>query len=206
MSEAGGGAAGGRLRAVTSHNQALFRASQQAGWPSAAACTTLSVAPVRHDLLPRRLLNPLAAILISVTAILIFAEIMPQVRRVAGMLAMALACGCRPCKPSATHTCCCLPHWHAFTCLRMSHQGLPLPPCSAQAVCKRYGLEIGAYCSWLVRLLMWITFPVSWPLGKVSGGCTKGLLLGTVGTWRSWLFGSRGCGALEGGSCPAAAG
>lgn len=60
-----------------------------------------------------RLLNPLAAILISVTAILLFAEIMPQ------------------------------------------------------ALCKRYGLEIGAYCSWLVRLLMWITFPVSWPLGKV---------------------------------------
>jgi hypothetical protein len=41
------------------------------------------------------------------------------------------------------------------------------PPCPRQALCKRYGLEIGAYCSWLVRLLMWVTFPVSWPLGKV---------------------------------------
>lgn len=50
-----------------------------------------------------------------------------------------------------------------------------------QALCKRYGLEIGAYCSWIVRLLMWITFPVSWPLGKVrwaylgwAGGCMAG--------------------------------
>lgn len=161
---------------------------------------------MRHDLLPRRLLNPLAAILISVTAILIFAEIMPQVRRVAGMHATMPALRCRPCKPSALHSGCSLPTGMHNTCVLMPHQGLPLPPCSAQAVCKRYGLEIGAYCSWLVRLLMWITFPVSWPLGKVSGGCTKGLLQGTVGTWRSWRCGLRGCGALEGGSCPAAAG
>ena len=47
-----------------------------------------------------------------------------------------------------------------------------LPPALActQAVCKRYGLEIGAYCSWLVRALMWITAPVSWPLGGCCGG------------------------------------
>ena len=36
-----------------------------------------------------------------------------------------------------------------------------------QAVCKRYGLEIGAYCAWLVRALMVVTAPVSWPLGKL---------------------------------------
>jgi metal transporter CNNM len=60
-----------------------------------------------------RLLNPLAAILISVTAILAFGEILPQ------------------------------------------------------ATCKRYGLHIGAYCSWLVRLIMLISFPISWPVGKL---------------------------------------
>ena len=59
-----------------------------------------------------RLLNPVAAILISVTAILIFGEILPQ------------------------------------------------------AVCKRYGLQIGAYLSWIVRIIMTLTFPISWPLGK----------------------------------------
>lgn len=35
-----------------------------------------------------------------------------------------------------------------------------------QAVCKRYGLEIGAYCAPLVRLLMVLTAPVAWPLGE----------------------------------------
>lgn len=60
-----------------------------------------------------RLLNPVAAILISVTAILLFGEVLPQ------------------------------------------------------AVCKRYGLHVGAYLSWLVRLLMWATLPISYPLGKL---------------------------------------
>ena len=59
-----------------------------------------------------RLLNPVAAILISVSAILVFGEILPQ------------------------------------------------------AVCKRYGLQVGAYCAWLVRIVMWVTSPVSWPLSK----------------------------------------
>lgn len=35
-----------------------------------------------------------------------------------------------------------------------------------QAVCKRYGLEIGAYLAPLVRLLMVLTAPVAWPLGE----------------------------------------
>lgn len=60
-----------------------------------------------------RLLNPFAAIVISVTAILLFGEIIPQ------------------------------------------------------AVCKKFGLEIGAYLSWLVVVMMWITFPVSYPIGKL---------------------------------------
>jgi CBS domain containing-hemolysin-like protein len=60
-----------------------------------------------------RLLSPAAAIVISVTAILIIGEILPQ------------------------------------------------------AVCKRYGLEIGAHLSWLVRLIMLLTFPVSWSLGRL---------------------------------------
>ena len=60
-----------------------------------------------------RLLNPLSAILISVTAILLFGEIIPQ------------------------------------------------------AVCNRYGLEIGSYMAWLVRLMMYVTSPVSWPISKL---------------------------------------
>ena len=60
-----------------------------------------------------RLLNPVAAILISVTAILIFGEVLPQ------------------------------------------------------AICKKIGLQIGAQLAWLVRLLMFITWPISYPFGKL---------------------------------------
>eukprot|EP00887_Chlorella_sp_A99_P002918 scaffold6.g2918.t1 len=76
---------------------------QQAGW----------VALIMKNGWSQRLLNPVAAILISVTAILIFGEIIPQ------------------------------------------------------AVCKRYGLTIGAYLAWLVRLLMLITGIITWPIGKI---------------------------------------
>lgn len=31
----------------------------------------------------------------------------------------------------------------------------------------RYGLAIGYYCAWLVRGLMAITSPISWPIGKL---------------------------------------
>lgn len=60
-----------------------------------------------------RLFNPYAAIIISVTAILLFGEIIPQ------------------------------------------------------AVCKRYGLQVGAYLHWLVWGMMWTTSPISWPIAKL---------------------------------------
>jgi hypothetical protein len=31
----------------------------------------------------------------------------------------------------------------------------------------RYGLEVGAYSSWLVRALMLLAAPVAWPMGKL---------------------------------------
>ena len=36
-----------------------------------------------------------------------------------------------------------------------------------QAVCSRNGLAVGAACASFVRLLMWITSPVAWPISKV---------------------------------------
>ncbi|KAI8473576.1 MAG: hypothetical protein J3K34DRAFT_518869 [Monoraphidium minutum] len=60
-----------------------------------------------------RLADPVTAIVISVTAVLVFGEIFPQ------------------------------------------------------ALCSRYGLEIGYYSSWLVRGLMALTSPVSWTLAKL---------------------------------------
>ncbi|KAF6253868.1 hypothetical protein COO60DRAFT_1273472 [Scenedesmus sp. NREL 46B-D3] len=60
-----------------------------------------------------RLLNPAGAILLSVTCILVFGEIIPQ------------------------------------------------------AVCSRHGVAIGAACAPVVRGLMWVCSPVTWPLGKL---------------------------------------
>jgi len=34
-----------------------------------------------------------------------------------------------------------------------------------QALCVRFGLAIGYYTSWLVRVLMYLTFPISYPIG-----------------------------------------
>jgi metal transporter CNNM len=36
-----------------------------------------------------------------------------------------------------------------------------------QGICTRYGLAVGYYASWLVRILMIAAWPVAWPLGKV---------------------------------------
>ena len=36
-----------------------------------------------------------------------------------------------------------------------------------QALCTRYGLAIGAYSAWFVRVLIWVVGIVSWPISKV---------------------------------------
>lgn len=36
-----------------------------------------------------------------------------------------------------------------------------------QAICSRYGLQVGAYSAWFVNLLMTITYPISYPIGKL---------------------------------------
>lgn len=36
-----------------------------------------------------------------------------------------------------------------------------------QAICTRYGLAVGANFVWLVRILMIISYPISYPIGKV---------------------------------------
>lgn len=37
-----------------------------------------------------------------------------------------------------------------------------------QAICTRYGLAVGANFVWLVRILMVICYPISYPIGKVN--------------------------------------
>lgn len=67
-------------------------------------------------------------------------------------------------------------------------QACPRAAPPLQAVCKRYGLEIGAYCAPLVRLLMVLTAPVAWPLGerrRLGRGLTPG---GTASLAAAWGF------------------
>jgi CBS domain containing-hemolysin-like protein len=36
-----------------------------------------------------------------------------------------------------------------------------------QAVCRSYGLQVGSYSALLVRLLMGLSAPISWPISKL---------------------------------------
>ncbi|PRP80255.1 hypothetical protein PROFUN_12194 [Planoprotostelium fungivorum] len=36
-----------------------------------------------------------------------------------------------------------------------------------QAICIRFGMAVGSKTAWVVRILMWLTAPISWPLGKI---------------------------------------
>ena len=36
-----------------------------------------------------------------------------------------------------------------------------------QAICSHYGLAIGAWTAWFVRLLMIVSAPISWPISKL---------------------------------------
>jgi hypothetical protein len=61
----------------------------------------------------------------------------------------------------------------------------------------RYGLAIGYYCAWLVRLLMAATSPISWPIGKLLDfllGAEHRALFRWVGVV---LFGSGGGGRVS---------
>lgn len=37
-----------------------------------------------------------------------------------------------------------------------------------QSICTRYGLAVGANFVWLVRILMIVCYPISYPIGKVE--------------------------------------
>eukprot|EP00158_Paraphelidium_tribonemae_P006212 Partr_v1_DN27732_c1_g1_i1_m67843 putative domain-containing protein len=36
-----------------------------------------------------------------------------------------------------------------------------------QAVCAKHGLAVGAHAAWLVKLLMFVLYPITWPISKV---------------------------------------
>ena len=36
-----------------------------------------------------------------------------------------------------------------------------------QALCSRYGLQIGSYSAWFVRILIWCTWIIAYPISKI---------------------------------------
>ncbi len=48
-----------------------------------------------------------------------------------------------------------------------------------QAVCTRYGLAVGAFFAWPVRILMWIVFIIAFPIAKLLD-CVLGHQHGVV--------------------------
>jgi hypothetical protein len=124
--------------------------------------------------LPLQLLNPGAAIAISVTAVFIFGEVLPQVAHPMQHNALPV--------PLSALLCC------NSRLLFSSHQGDPdhmgglsscwpvvavsqpflLPgPMSAQAVFARHGLYLGARLIWVVRIAKFLCWPIAWPGGKL---------------------------------------
>lgn len=96
-----------------------------------------------------KLVPPWAAILISVTLILMFGEVVHhQLKMWIFWFLMYFACT----------------NYYSlfFSYTYISLQILP------QAVCTRYGLRVGATMAPLVRLLLLLFFPLSYPISKVE--------------------------------------
>ena len=60
-----------------------------------------------------------------------------------------------------------------------------------QAVCTRYGLQVGAASAWLVRILMVLAAPIAWPIGHILDSVLGGEH--TVGRGRCSLGGIDSC-------------
>lgn len=111
-----------------------------------------------------KLTDPITAIVLSVTVVLAFGEIIP-VSILAGIRVVAVCVRGTSCMPILQRHCQ-SPEagWHAerHPANRKADAGCSLP--LQQAVCSRYGLAVGSYSSWFVRALM----IVCWPIGAPS--------------------------------------
>ena len=130
--------------------------------PHVLLCTLLVCNALAAEALPLvldRLADPATAIVVSVTVVLLFGECRSvqarplPVRTHGDWRHLSTLC-------AAAHDTCCPP---AFPCLLCPHAGEIIP----QAACSRYGLEIGATSAPFVQLLMYLTAPLSYPIGWV---------------------------------------
>lgn len=91
-----------------------------------------------------RLADPITAVLISITVVLIFGGLSvgtPNLQRA---------------EHAFYH--CRIP---SVNCATIAGEIIP------QAVCSRYGLQVGAYSAWFVRVLMVLCAVIAWPISKI---------------------------------------
>lgn len=108
-----------QVSGTAAQRRAAARLGPLVSRPHWLLCTLLLCNAAAMETLPLfldRLLDPIGAVLLSVSAILLFGEILPQ------------------------------------------------------AVCSRYGIAVGSAMAPVVRALMWISAPVTWPLGLLLVG------------------------------------
>ena len=84
-----------------------------------------------------RLVDPITAVVLSVTVVLIFGAL---------------------CTPASLL-------WPAAQCSQ--RHTAPAGEIAPQALCSRYGLQIGSYSSWFVRGLILAVWPIAFPISKI---------------------------------------
>jgi len=135
-----------------------------------------------HQALPiflDALLEAWGAVLISVTLILMFGEVNNIL-----FCALDTAIYLNLQKPLSTcslvHTCSALDPHDTVTLLNQFYKITPFLPylfqILPQAVCSRHGLAVGAAMAPVVRILLVVFFPVSYPISKVLSVPTFSLL------------------------------
>jgi CBS domain containing-hemolysin-like protein len=172
------------------------------GNPHQLLCSLLLCNSACMEALPifmDKLVDTVVAIIISTTAILFFGEIIPQaVCSRCAPCAHKLSTGCSTAAEYARRTSQHLLGIHGWHQPGIAARAITLPgaivharrpafphphlmPPTAPAHARRYGIIIGGFFAPFVRLLMIITWPISWPLGKLLDlilGTKAGALLG----------------------------
>ena len=124
-----------------------------------------------------RLADPVTAILLSITVVLIFGARSPCLHALNTGRCWCSGKACCAAAPQACSGRACVPARHCSSLMRAvpcclggvvateksARAGEIIP----QAVCTRYGLAVGAYSAWFVQALMVLTSPLSYPLSRL---------------------------------------
>jgi len=153
-----------RAAAVTCAQLAAPRCTPPVGGAAERPAAVLTPPPGAQTLplVLDRLADPITAVLLSITVVLIFgAPPRPGLLVLAALQPPGSAAAARPARPELSRA---LPERAGGAArARAARAGEIIP----QAVCTRYGLAVGAYSAWVVQALMVLTSPLSYPLARL---------------------------------------